>query len=88
MWRKFIEFFKLKDTPERFRVHLGRFWKHGKSHVYLSDNRIVVVVEMLDPSLKTGILQRFGSHFEGYQIIVKRVPTGYISYAKSRGLLN
>ena len=88
MWFRFIEVLKERAIVKRFKELLDEFWQNEKSHVYFSDSKIVVVVEMLDPTLKTGILDAFGLYFEGHKIVVKRAPRGYISYAKKRGLLS
>lgn len=88
MWFRFIEVLRERAIVKRFKEHLDKFWQNEKSYVYFSDNKIIVVVEMLDPTLKTGILEALGPYFEGHRIVVKRSPRGYISYAKKKGLFN
>ena len=88
MWFRFIEVLIERGIVKRFKNHLDKFWQDEKTHVYFSDSKIIVVVEMLDPTLKTGILDFFGLYFEGYEIVVKRCPRGYISYAKKKRLFN
>jgi len=88
VWVRLVNFIKERNVAKRFKKHLDEFWQHGKSHVYFSDNKIIVVVEMLDPTLKSGILEHFGFYFEGYKLVVRRCPRGYISYAKKKGLFN
>ena len=88
MWLRFIEILREKGIVKRFKKRLDKFWQHEKTHVYFSDGKIIVVVEMLDPTLKTGILDFFSLYFEGCRIVVRRCPRGYISYAKKKGLFN
>ena len=88
MWGDFLVELRKRNVVNRFCKVFSDFWNQEQFYVAMTaDEKLLVVVEMLDPAAHTGIKNKFGPFFEGYEIILKKTPRGYLKYAKKKNLL-